>query len=130
MDLRDLFATGGVGTLVVSFAYVMQQLIKGWQERRQNKDKAASPTTQISDAATANQMLLNTLHSLQRENERIVTEAHEDRARIDILEEARNKDHQMIIGLRAYIRRLMVLLENKHVDVPKAPEYLGLSEGD
>lgn len=73
--IEALTALGGGGGAVVA-VYVLQSLYKALQDRYQNKlsEKNVSiveRTASMSDAATANTLLLATIDAMHKENERL-----------------------------------------------------------
>lgn len=87
MDLATIVTGGGSGALGIGGAYLAKLAFDSW--RAQRTDVRTDRTSAVTDAATANAIIVKTVETLQQENGRLV-------ARVRALEEeAEIKDRKI-----------------------------------
>lgn len=85
---------GGIAGGIIALVYVGRLALDWWRERKQETPKAAAAlaSSQVTDAATANAVLVQTVETLQAENGRLS-------ARVQHLEDEATERNRKITDL-------------------------------
>jgi chromosome segregation ATPase len=113
-DISTITAVGGVGGALASGAYALKMLVEARVEARKNS--ADMRSTPVSDAATANAILLSALQEERAETQRLsrrVDELQEDNAELHAQIARQRRDYEAEIReLRGQIAEFAAKLEN------------------
>ena len=130
MDLSPALTGGGSAALVFALAYVGRLGLDWWRERRTTPTAAGTAATAaVSDAATANALLLASLREEREEVQRLSAEVAEMRtqnaALYQRMREQRAEYEREISALRGQVddfrRQLDSLQERLRSDMPDRP---------
>ena len=102
-DVSPYITGGGVSALIMALAYAGRQAMDWWRER--NTEKRAGGTVQVTDAATANAVLVQTMKLLQHENTRLQVRVRDleaqDRLKDEKIAELEGRLAAIAVELRA-----------------------------